>query len=308
MQGSDVPPSPFRSDHMSKLGDTISPALLSGVSTTPILPFLASDPINTSAKPLDASSSTPSSLNVRKVNTPQPYHPLPITDLEPQTDPLESVSPKELPPQSDPLVISKVVGKSPEMSKAAPHSDHQARFRSLEQDEPPIDLRDKDIEDTEYPIEETEEDLLSDPGNYGDTAPGTTALVMSLRILAATTTSTSAVHKSSPEIQDLPTGTESDDILLNQYVQNMPLDRKVIDLVSETELNTDLLDVNAIPAEQKHLWRNEEEDADCRIIEDVRLDAPVSTPAPEESHIDNPPKGQFKMDDLMISSQTRRQL
>ena len=319
MQDVPLPVSPFRSDQMSKLEvrDTISPALLSGLSTTPILPVSASDPINTSPKTPDASGSTPSSLNVQKLTTPQqPSHPSPITDLEPQTNPLASVIPKELPPQSDPAKEStaqsdpsKAAGKLPEVSKAAPHSDHQARPPEQSSvDEPPIDLHDEDLEDSEYPLEETEDDLLSDPGKYGDTAPGTTALVTGLLILAGTTTSTSVVHETSPEIQDPPTGTDPDDIPLGQYVQNMPLDRDIIDLVEETELNTDLLDINAIPAEQKDLWHDEEEDADCRIIEDARPDAPVSTPPPEESRIDDPPQGHFKMDDLMISSQTRRQL
>jgi len=88
--------------------------------------------------------------------------------------------------------------------------------------------------------------FLDERGNYGDSAPGTTALVTGLLILASTTTSTSVAPETSTEI---PTGTDPEDIPSAHMSKKRPLISKSLDLISEIELNTNLLNVNAIPAE-----------------------------------------------------------
>jgi hypothetical protein len=70
---------------------------------------------------------------------------------------------------------------------------------------------------------------------------------------------------------------------LSEYVKNMVIDQEVLNLTDATELNTDLLDVNAIPPEQNDIWFDaQDEDPDCHIIEDPRANVPAKTPPPEE--------------------------
>ena len=97
---------------------------------------------------------------------------------------------------------------------------------------------------------------------------------------------------------------DAEDIPLGDYVKKMPLDRDVVDLVGDTSLNNDLLDPNAIPAELKDIW-GEEEDEDCFIVRDARPDVPISTPPPENPEIDDIP---HRMQALMTAQQNMREL
>jgi len=94
----------------------------------------------------------------------------------------------------------------------------------------------------------------------------------------------------------------------------MHIDREIIDLADANELNTDLLDPNAIHPERKDIWPEEEDqDPDCHIVDDPRAAVPPKTPPPEEPHntdSESDPKVEaFNMHRWMLDeTQTHRQL
>jgi hypothetical protein len=100
------------------------------------------------------------------------------------------------------------------------------------------------------------------------------------------------------------------DVPLSEYVDTMQIDQEILDLASAKDLNTDLLDVNAIPPERKDLWPDEkDQDPDCHIVDDPRANVPAKTPPPEEPLKTDPQEETFYMHPWMISeTQTHRQL
>jgi hypothetical protein len=105
------------------------------------------------------------------------------------------------------------------------------------------------------------------------------------------------------------TPVDPEDLPLSEYVKGIVVDQEVLDLTGATELNTDLLDVNAIAPEQKDLWVDAAvQDPDCHIIEDPRANVPAKTPPPEEPRPGDPDVEIFNMHRWMLSSQTHRQL
>lgn len=98
---------------------------------------------------------------------------------------------------------------------------------------------------------------------------------------------------------------------LKEYVQNMEIEKEILDLTEQSEINENLLDANAIPPERADLWLDEDqEDTDCQIIEDPRPEKPRPTPPLEDDGEDRDeltaePKN---MESLLISPITLRQL
>jgi hypothetical protein len=103
---------------------------------------------------------------------------------------------------------------------------------------------------------------------------------------------------------------DPEDLTLSQYVEKMQIDQEIVDLTGATELNADLLDVNAIPPERKDYWADDEDqDPDCLIVEDRRADVPAKTPPPEIARPDDPQVETWNMHPWMLDpSETHRQL
>jgi len=98
---------------------------------------------------------------------------------------------------------------------------------------------------------------------------------------------------------------------LEDYVKNMQVEKEILDLTGQSEINEDLLDANAIPPERESLWRDQdEEDPDCQIIEDPWPEMPQLSPPLEEAGIDDaePTAQPTKMEALLISPITLRKL
>ena len=81
----------------------------------------------------------------------------------------------------------------------------------------------------------------------------------------------------------------------------MSINFQVINLINETELNQDLLNINTISAKQKDFWYNDEKDINCVIIKNMKFNASVSIPSSEKSYINDLFKKYFKINNLMIS-------
>jgi hypothetical protein len=106
------------------------------------------------------------------------------------------------------------------------------------------------------------------------------------------------------------TPVDPEDLPLSEYVQKMHIDPEILELADATELNTDLLDVNAIPPEKTDIWPDQDEqDPDCFIIEDSRVNVPAKPPPPEPINPKDPSVETWNMHRWMLnSSETLRQL
>jgi len=109
-------------------------------------------------------------------------------------------------------------------------------------------------------------------------------------------------------VAHLPAEPES----LEQYLQTMQIEKEMVDLTGQSELNENLLDANAIPPERTDLWRDkDEEDPDCQIIEDARPEKPRSTTPLEDDGEDDREESTAEpknRQSLLISPITLRQL
>jgi hypothetical protein len=99
---------------------------------------------------------------------------------------------------------------------------------------------------------------------------------------------------------------------LAEYVKTMQIDREIIDLSGQAEINEDLLDPNAIPPERESQWPDpDDQDPDCQIIEDPRPERPLPSP-PLGEDWDNDTTGPTaqptKMEVLLLSTTSLRQL
>jgi hypothetical protein len=89
----------------------------------------------------------------------------------------------------------------------------------------------------------------------------------------------------------------------------MQIDQEIVDLTEQSEINENMLDANAIAPERADLWLGpDEEDPDCQIIDDTRPEKPRPTPPLENEEEDEPMAQPPKMEALLTSPITLRQL
>jgi hypothetical protein len=96
---------------------------------------------------------------------------------------------------------------------------------------------------------------------------------------------------------------------LGEYVKTMQIDQEIVDLTEQSEVNENILNANAIAPERADLWLGpDEEDPDCEIIDDARPEKPRPTPPLENEEEDEPMAQPPKMEALLTSPITLRQL
>src|SRR2546430_11828237 len=96
---------------------------------------------------------------------------------------------------------------------------------------------------------------------------------------------------------------------LKEYVKTMQIDQEIVDLTEQSEINENILDANAIDLKRADLWLSpEEEDSDCQIIDDARPEKPCPTPSLKNEEEDEPMAQLLKMEALLTSPITLRQL
>ena len=109
-------------------------------------------------------------------------------------------------------------------------------------------------------------------------------------------------------VAHLPTELES----LEQYLQTMQIEKEILNLMGQSELNENLLDANVIPPKRADLWLDKDkEDPDCQIIEDARLEKPQPTPPLEDDRVNDREESTVEpknLESLFTSPITLRQL